>query len=111
MRDDLPDEIRIVTKAALANGPINGAVARTGDNLAYRPGRPALALFDHDLKGMPGKVAQRVAAAGSFWAALTSVLSTGHLLRLSTSAGLSRTDTGATFPGSGGRVGFPLEEQ
>jgi hypothetical protein len=106
LRDDLPDEIRIVTKAALANGPINGAVARTGDNLAYRPGRPALALFDYDLKGMPGEVAQRVAAAGSFWAALTSVLaalaSTGHLLRLSTSAGLSRTDTGATFPGSGG---------
>ena len=65
LRDDLPDEIGIVTKAALANGPINGAVARTGDNFVYRPGRPALALFDYDLKGMPGEVAQRVAAAGA----------------------------------------------
>jgi hypothetical protein len=99
LRDDLPDEISIVTKAALANGPINGAVARTGDSLAYRPGRPALALFDYDLKGMPGEVAQRVAAAGSFWAALTSVLAAlastrAEVLvrhRLSTSAGLSRT--------------------
>ena len=81
-------------------------MARTGDNFVYRPGRPALALFDYDIKGMPGEVAQRLAAAGGFWAALTSVLpalaSAGYLLRLSTSAGLSRTDTGEAFPGSGG---------
>ena len=64
LRDDLPDEISIVTKAALANGPINGAVARTGDNLVYRPGRPALALFDYDTKGMTGAVS---AAARHRW--------------------------------------------
>ena len=44
--------------------------------------------------------------AGGFWPALVSVIpdlgSVGYLLRLSTSAGLSRTDTGAAFPGSGG---------
>ena len=52
LRDELPDEVGIVTKAALTNGPINGAVARTGDNLVYRSGRPALSLFDYDTKGM-----------------------------------------------------------
>jgi hypothetical protein len=107
LHDDLPDEVRIVTKAALVAGvAANDAVARTAKNFVYRPGRPALALFDYDMKGMPRGVTQQLTDAGGFWAALTSVLpalaSTGHLLRLSTSAGLSRTDTGATFPGSGG---------
>jgi hypothetical protein len=111
LHDDLPDEVRIVTKAALVAGvAANDAVARTATNFVYRPGRPALALFDYDMKGMPPGVTQQFTAAGGFWAALTSVLpalaSTGHLLRLSTSAGLSRTDTGATFPGSGGLHGY-----
>ena len=55
-------------------------------------------------------MAQQLDAAGGFWAALVSVIpalgSAGHLLRLSTSAGLCRTDTGATFPGSGGLHGY-----
>ena len=111
LHDDLPDEVRIVTKAALVAGvAANDTVARTAKNFVYRPGRPALALFDYDMKGMPPGVTQQLTAAGGFWAALTSVLpalaSTGHLLRLSTSAGLSRTDTGATFPGSGGLHGY-----
>ena len=110
LRDDLPDEISIVTKAALASGPINGAVARTGGNLVYRPGRPALALFDYDTKGMTVAVRRQLDTAGGFWPALVSVIpdlgSVGYLLRLSTSAGLSRTDTGATFPGSGGLHGY-----
>ena len=64
LRDELPDEVSIVTKAALANGPVTGAVARTGDNLVYRPGRPALALFDYDTKGMTVAVS---AAARRRW--------------------------------------------
>jgi hypothetical protein len=108
LRDGLPDDVGIVTKRALKAGiAANDTVARTGNNLAYRPGRPALVLFDYDTKGMPGAVAQPLDAAGGFWAALSSVLATaGYLLRLSTSAGLARTDTGATFPGSGGLHGY-----
>ena len=59
---------------------------------------------------MPAAVRQQLDTAGGFWPALVSVIpelgSAGHLLRLSTSAGLSRTDTGATFPGSGGLHGY-----
>jgi hypothetical protein len=107
LHDDLPDEVRIVTKAALANGvAANDAVARTAKNLVYRPGRPALAVFDYDTKGMPRAVRELLASASGFWAALVSVIpalaAAGYLIRLSTSAGLSRIDTGEKFPGSGG---------
>src|SRR5262249_17021381 len=68
LHDDLPDEVRIVTKAALVAGvAANDAVARTAKNFVYRPGRPALALFDYDMKGMPPGVAQQLTAAGGFW--------------------------------------------
>ena len=72
----LRDEVRIVTKAALKAGvAANDAVARTGGNLVYRPGRSALVLFDYDTKGMPGAVRELLTAAGGFWRALVSVLS------------------------------------
>ena len=58
MRDELPDEIGIVTKAALKNVVANDIVARTGDNFVYRPGQSALVLFDYDIKGMPQPMAQ-----------------------------------------------------
>jgi hypothetical protein len=110
LRGELPDEVGIVTKRALKNVVANDIVARTGDNFVYRPGRPALALFDYDTKGMTVAVRRQLDTAGGFWPALVSVIpdlgSVGYLLRLSTSAGLSRTDTGATFPGSGGLHGY-----
>ena len=111
LRDELPDEVRIVTKAALAAGvAANDAVARTAENLVYRSSRPALTLLDYDTKGMPPAVSRQLATAGGFWTALVSVIPTlataGHLIRLSTSAGMSRTDTGEAFPGSGGLHGL-----
>jgi hypothetical protein len=111
LRDELPDEVGIVTKNALRCGvAANDVIARTGDNIVYRPARAALALFDYDTKGMSPAMAQRLVARGGFWATLVSVIpalgSAGHLIRLSTSAGLSRTDTGAKFPGSGGLHGY-----
>ena len=61
LHDDLPDEVRIVTKAALVAGvAANDAVARTAKNFVYRPGRPALALFDYDIKGMTAAVTQQL---------------------------------------------------
>ena len=107
LHDDLPDEVRIVTKAALVAGvAANDAVARTAKNFVYRPGRPALALFDYDIKGMPRAVTQQLdrrrRLLGGADVRTPCARVDGHLLRLSTSAGLSRTDTGATFPGSGG---------
>jgi hypothetical protein len=109
LRDGIPDDVEIVTKRKVVPG--GAAIARTAANLIYRPGKSAFVLFDYDTKGMPGPVAQTLAAAGGFWPALVSVLpalkSIGYLVRLSTSAGLSRTDTGETFPGSGGLHVYP----
>ena len=65
MRDELPDEVRIVTKAALDDGaPPTAPSPEPADNFVYRPGRPALALFDYDTKGMPRRGG---AAAQSRW--------------------------------------------
>jgi hypothetical protein len=52
----------------------------------------------------------RIDAVGGFWPALVAILpdlySTAHVIRRSTSAGLSRTDTGEQLPGSNGQHGF-----
>ena len=71
LRDELPDEVRIVTKAALAAGvATNDAVARTAENLVYRSSRPALTLLDYDTKGMPPAVRGLLGTGGGFWTAL-----------------------------------------
>ena len=107
LRDDLPDQVGILTKRALAKGPIKGTVARTAENLRYQPGRAALVLFDYDQKGMPPPVALQLKVTGDdFWAAMLEVApalaTAGYVRRLSTSAGLSCADTGEEFGGSGG---------
>jgi putative DNA primase/helicase len=109
LRDDLPDTVRVETKAKLQQ--MNGVarpdiIARTSDFIIYRPDRPALLLFDDDQKGMPASVRKRIDEAGGFQAALHSVLpqlaGVCSVLRASTSAGLYREDTGERFQGSGG---------
>ena len=79
-------------------------IARTSANIVYRG--PAFALLDYDSKGMPPAVAAELKRAGGFWGALLTVLpalkDVAHLTRRSTSAGLSRADTGEALPGSDG---------
>jgi hypothetical protein len=110
LRDDLDGVLRLTTQAKLAS--LNGnapatLIARTANFIRYQPGQPAVVLIDIDTKGMPDAVKARVAAAGGFWPALCSVLpslaTTARIVRNSTSSGLSRIDTGETFPGSGGQ--------
>ena len=54
---------------------------------------------------MPPAVAARIDELGGFWPALLTVLpelkDVARVMRRSTSAGLSRTDTGEQLPGSG----------
>jgi hypothetical protein len=107
LRADLSSKVKIVSKAELMNGAAGpDVIARTGADIIYEPGQPAFALLDFDTKGMPPAVAAKLEAAGGFWPALCSVLpalkGVAHLTRLSTSAGLSRSDTGEEFVGSGG---------
>src|SRR5262249_29777490 len=79
-------------------------IARTGANITYRG--PAFALLDFDSKGMPTSVEARLKQQGGFNGALETVLPAlkdiARLTRLSTSAGLSRADTGEALPGSDG---------
>ena len=121
------DRVEVVTKdyleklrqgrAASSRLSLNGTVrpdviARTGDHVGYRPGKPALALIDVDTKGMPGGVREAIEARGGFWPALCAVLpelaTAGHVTRRSTSAGIFRTDTGQPLAGSNGLHVFVL---
>ena len=105
MRADLPDKVAVTTKKMLLNGTARpDLIARIGANIVYRG--PAFALLDFDTKGMPATVAAEMQRHGGFWPALLTVLpvleGVARLTRSSTSAGLSRTDTGAVIAGSDG---------
>jgi hypothetical protein len=104
MRPGLQAPVQVVTKRQL-NGQAN-TIARTAADIGYRKGQPALALLDFDSKGMPNEVVAELRRHGGYWQALLAVLSelkgVARLTRRSTSAGLSRADTGAPLPGSDG---------
>ena len=105
LRPDLPDKVEVTTKKRLVNGVARpDIIARTGANIIYRG--PAFALLDYDSKGMSPAVAAELKRAGGFWGALLTVLpalkDTARVTRHSTSAGLSRADTGEALPGSDG---------
>ena len=96
--------MQVVTKQKL-NGAAN-VIARTGADIIYRKGQPALALLDFDTKGMPGDVTTAMVQHGGYWPALVAVLpalqTAARVMRRSTSAGLFRSDTGTRLPGSDG---------
>jgi hypothetical protein len=108
LRFDLPDQVSVVTKDKLKqlNGLATDVIARMADNIQFRSGQPGFALFDYDTKGMPSDVEARLKERAKYWTALCEVLpgleGASYIRRRSTSAGLSRTDTGAKLPGSKG---------
>ncbi len=107
LRSDLPARAEITTKQQLANGVARpDLIARTADYIVYETGQLGFALLDHDRKGMPADVAAETKRLGGFLPAIIAVLpaigTTSQVSRLSTSAGLFRTDTGARLAGSNG---------
>jgi hypothetical protein len=111
LRADLPDKVAITTQTMLLNGTVQpDLLARIAANIVYRG--PAFALIDFDTKGMPATVASEMQRHGGFWPALLTVLpvleGVARLTRSSTSAGLSRSDTGAVIAGSDGVHVYPV---
>jgi hypothetical protein len=105
LRHGLPGKVTVATKAKLNGHTGPDIIARTASNIVYRPG-PGLALVDFDTKGMPPEVKARLEKLGGGGGALLSILPTlraiARVSRLSTSAGIYRTDSGAKFAGSNG---------
>lgn len=110
LAEGVGDDAPVVTKRR--HGPQGAAITRTADYLLYRPNLPALALIDIDTKGMPKEVKERIDAVGGYWHALLTVApelaNVARLSRASTSAGLSRSDTGVAIAGSNGQHIFLL---
>jgi hypothetical protein len=107
LRADLPNRVTITTEQMLRdNRAPPDSVARTKSNIMHRQGGTTFVLLDYDTKGMPDSVKAELQRHGGFWPALLSVLpalsNVARLTRSSTSAGLSRADTGEAIPGSDG---------
>jgi hypothetical protein len=98
-----------LTKHKLPDGrPI---IARSREHVDYETG-PAWLLIDFDRKGMPPEVSAAVAAHGSIWGTLVSILPAlahaARVTRTSTSAGLWRSDTSEEIAASGGEHHYVL---
>jgi RepB DNA-primase from phage plasmid len=106
LRAGLPTKVKLVTKDELDGPGLANVMARTGRDIVYRKGQQALALLDHDTKGMPADVKAKLQQLGGFWPALLSVLpalrGVARVSRPSTSSGLYRDDTGAPVKESDG---------
>ena len=104
LREDIPDNVPLVTKAELERHP--NAIARTRDFIFYRKGVPAWGLIDFDTKGMPPGIAATIREAGGLWPLLCQCIpglaKAAHVDRPSTSAGLYNIETGKPIPGSDG---------
>jgi predicted P-loop ATPase len=111
IRDGLPDQCKIISKAKLNGAVAPNVITRTHDNIIYREKEPALALIDFDRKGMPDVVKDRI--GDDFWDALVEVLpalgGAARVMRRSTSAGLYHGDK--ELPSSGGwHIYIPIED-
>ena len=87
LQTGLAELVQVVTKQKL-NGAAN-VIARTGADIIYRKGQPALALLDFDTKGMPRDVTTAMVQHGGYWPALVAVLpalqTVARVMRRSTS--------------------------
>jgi putative DNA primase/helicase len=99
-----PDRVRVVTAAKVKDDP--KVIARTLKYLVFAQGEAGLALIDIDLKGISEAARRRIDGATGIWKALCAVCppleAAAYVRRASTSSGLVNTQTGQTYPGSGG---------
>jgi len=102
--------VHIVTKDRINQSP--GCIARTRDFIDYRSGAPSWVLIDFDSKGMPAEVKAKIESSGGMWECLLKIAPglarAARVSRSSTSAGLTRDDTGDLIPGSDGEHHYLL---
>jgi hypothetical protein len=106
LRADLPDQVTVSTKRQMNGHAAPNVIARTAANIVFRPG-PAFALIDFDTKAMSADVKAKlgpsqIAVLQALMTVMPAMRDAGRVSRLSTSAGLSRKDTGDQLAGSGG---------
>lgn len=110
LRPDLPDSVDVTIPRRLDQHP--GAITRSRAYIDYQHGTPAWCLIDFDSKAMPDEVKARIDAAGGMWNVLLTIapafVHAARVSRASTSAGLSRIDTGEPIAGSNGEHHFLL---
>jgi hypothetical protein len=97
LRSELPDKVKVIFARDL-NGKIPAdVIARTTEYLRFEPGAPAYMLLDHDLKGQPREVTDKLKELGGFWKAIITVVpgiaKAARVTRSSTSAGLYNRET------------------
>jgi hypothetical protein len=106
LNDGLPDRVKVVVADKLPANHDPSVIARTKNFLTFDPGKPALALFDFDPKGMSAPVLARVNEIGGFWNAACPIIpelaQAARVNRASTSSGLSNRATGERYPDLGG---------
>jgi hypothetical protein len=92
LRPDLPEQVKVVLKAELVDTTPANVIARTQEFIEFAEAQPAYMLLDHDHKGAPRSVADRLKEAGGFWPALVQVIpalaNAAYVQRPSTSAWL-----------------------
>lgn len=104
LRDDILDNVLVITKPNLAENP--NAIARTREFFSYRQGVAAWVLIDFDTKGIPPEISALIREAGGLWALLCKhvpgLAVAAHVVRASTSAGLYNVETNEKSPGGDG---------
>ncbi len=109
---EVADKVPLVTEKRRRQSAKKDAISRTQEYLRFVEGEPAFMLIDFDRKGMPQDIAARVDAAGGAWNALVGAVPelahAARVSRASTSAGIYNSQTGQTYPGSGGEHHYIL---
>ena len=94
LRADLPDSVKVITKKELNSSTPPNVIARTGEYLHFAEQAAAFMLLDHDGKGMPNEIAEKLKQHGGFWPAVIAVAP--NLDRRS--AGVTAFDFGRSVP-------------
>ena len=115
LKDGVPDGAKVVVADELKDAGDPSVIARTKKYLIFKEGEPGFVLLDIDVKDMPDTVKRSIEGCGGPWGALCKVFpelkTVARVERASTSSGLQNSETGETFPGSGGmHIVIPVRE-